>query len=155
MARKKFTVVIMHGSADHYEQVKTCINTMGFTSIVLKEFYTGEFLLKKVKKAVWKYAHCAVIVMSPDDLVGNSEPRARQNVVFELGYCMGAFDSIPKKYWYNSVIILKEKSVAKFSDIDGLEVIEYEKEPTTADLKKLAGVLETTYKNASEYYDEL
>ena len=61
----------------------------------------------------------AVILLTPDDVgaVKNKEndlkPRARQNVIFELGYFVGILGR-------NKVCALKEKNVETPSDYDGV-----------------------------------
>ena len=146
--------MIMHGHSTEYKKVQKLIKTKKFTPIVLINEFKGKFILKNVQNAVWDFAHCAIVVMSPDDAVQSSF-RARQNVIFELGYCMGAFDSIPKKYWYPAVIIIKEKSVEIFADIAGLQYIEYEKTIKKEQLAMLSRALDNTFEKAAEFYAEL
>jgi hypothetical protein len=48
----------------------------------------------------------------------NGIKRARQNVVLEVGYCFGAFDSLPDKASYkrkNELIIVAENVVELFA----------------------------------------
>jgi predicted nucleotide-binding protein len=155
MPREKFAVIIMHGHSDEYLKVRKLVASCGFKPVVLTERWSGELIFNKVRNNVWKKAHCAVVIMSPDDQTKDLSFRARQNVIFELGYCLGAFDSIKKKYWYHAVIILKESSVEKFADIDGLEYIGYNKKLTQRNLARLSAALERTFQKATEYYYEL
>jgi predicted nucleotide-binding protein len=155
MAREEFNIVIMHGQSLEYKKLSNLIKNLDFNPIIIKDEFSGDFLLKKVRKTVWKYAHCAIIIMTPDDKLANKTVRARQNVIFELGYCLAAFDTIPNKYWYNAVIIVKEDSVESLSDISGLEVFRYSRHLTTADLRKLETILEKTFKKAKKYHEEL
>jgi len=155
MPKSEFNVIIMHGHSNEYLKVKELIKRKGFNPIILKESYTGDIIFNKIRKNVWKYAHCIVVVMSPDDKTEEKTFRARQNVVFEMGYCLGAFDSIPKQYWYNAVILVKEFSVEKFADIDGLEYISYSKKITAATLSEISKALTNAFKQARNYYDEL
>jgi len=155
MARIDFNVVIMHGKDEEYRKVEGLIRKLKFNPIVIKDNFSGDFLLKKVRKTVWKLAHCAIIVMTPDDQSIDKAYRARQNVIFELGYCLAAFDTLPNKYWYHAVIIIKEDSVEGFSDIHGLETFNYSKKISRSDLNKLSDVLNRTFEKASEYYEEL
>jgi len=145
----------MHGKDEEYKKVQAQVKKLNFNPIVIKDNFSGDFLLKKVRKTVWKQAHCALIVMTPDDQSIDKAYRARQNVVFELGYCIAAFDTLPNKYWYNAVIIIKEESVEGFSDIHGIETFNYSKKLSKSDLTRLSVVLNKTYAKASEYYEEL
>jgi predicted nucleotide-binding protein len=55
----------------------------------------------------------------------------RQNVVFELGYCFGAFYRLPNIARYkpkHALFVVAEKGVELFADIDGLTRIEYKRE---------------------------
>ena len=155
MGKEKFNVAIMHGHSNDYKAVKELIVNEGYTPMILMEDFHGDIILKKLRKSVWKKAHCAVIVMSPDDEMKDAEMRARQNVVFELGYCMGAFDSIPSDYWYSAVIILKEESVKTFADIEGIEYIGYKNKIGKQVLDRLGKALAVTREKAKEYYDDL
>ncbi|PZR25253.1 MAG: hypothetical protein DI538_27455, partial [Azospira oryzae] len=127
----------------------------GYHPIVLKDTVDGKYLLERVRDSVWKEAHCAIVIMSPDDMTKQKQFRARQNVVFELGYCLGAFDSIEKRYWYNAVIILKEKSVETFSDLGGIQFIEYQQNLNGINLSMLTETLAATFNKARKYYEEL
>ncbi len=155
MPKENFNVIIMHGNKEEYKIIKLAVQNLGFTPIVLKEKFNGQFLLEKVRNSVWDHAHCAVVIMSPDDMTKEKKFRARQNVIFELGYCLGAFDSIPDKYWYNAIIVLMEESVEKFTDIGGMEYIGYDKKIAKEHLERLADALSDTYKKAKKYYPEL
>ena len=155
MARKDFNVVIMHGKQNEYRKIETLLKGMEFRPIVIKDNFDGNFLLKKVRRTVWDKAHCAVIVMTPDDQTGQKMFRARQNVIFELGYCLAAFDTLPKKYAFNAVIIVKESSVEDFSDIHGIETFSFDKELKKGDIKRLRDIFEMTFEKASKFYEEL
>ncbi len=154
MPRENFNVIIMHGNKEEYKKVKQVVQNLGFTPILLKEKYDGQFLLDKIRHSVWEKAHCAIVIMSPDDVTEDKNFRARQNVIFELGYCLAAFDSIPDKYWYNAVIVLMEKSVEKFSDIGGMQYIEYASEISDEQITVLSKALNRTFRKASRYYDD-
>jgi predicted nucleotide-binding protein len=152
-SRRKFGVVIMHGHSKEFEKVERLVQERGFRPILLMKQFHGRFILEAIQKAVWDDAHTAIIVMSPDDKLTDSV-RARQNVIFELGYCMGAFDSLPEDDWYPAVIIVKEKTVEGFADIAGLQYLEYEKKLAKDELKMLGDRLEDNYIAAVAYYGE-
>jgi predicted nucleotide-binding protein len=81
--------------------------------------------------------------------------RARQNVVFELGYCFGAFDSLPNIAPYkakDALIIIAEKDVELFADINGLTRIEYESGKIGEKKKFIQDTVIRTYTKARKYY---
>lgn len=61
----------------------------------------------------------AIMVMTAEDEVDNDLFRARQNVLHEIGLFHG-------RYEFNKVIILMQKGVEPFSNIDGLQYIEFD-----------------------------
>ena len=60
----------------------------------------------------------ALLVFTGEDEVGDGELRARQNVVHELGLFQG-------KLGFGRAIVLIEKGVETFTNIDGLQYIEF------------------------------
>lgn len=75
----------------------------------------------------------AIVLFTPDDDAEGNK-RARQNVIFELGYFLGKFQDQDKR----RVIILKKGSVEIPSDISGVLYLEYSKaiKESFYDLKK-------------------
>ena len=67
----------------------------------------------------------AIILFTPDDDAGPNK-RARQNVIFELGYFLGKFQANKDR----KVIILKKGSVEIPSDIAGVLYLSYENSVT-------------------------
>ena len=61
----------------------------------------------------------AIIVMTAEDETSNGELRARQNVIHEIGFFQG-------KLGFEKVAILKQKQVESFTNIDGLQYIEFD-----------------------------
>jgi predicted nucleotide-binding protein len=91
-ARKIF---IVHGHDNELKQtVARFIEKLGLIPIILHEKEnTGLTIIEKFEK--FSEVNYSIVLMSPDD-VGNSvmesknlKPRARQNVIFELGYFYG------------------------------------------------------------------
>lgn len=80
-----------------------------------------------------KECSIAIILMTPDDNV-NENSRARQNVIFELGYFLGMW----QKEVDRKVILLKKGNIEIPSDISGVLYITYTNNITEAyyDLKK-------------------
>ncbi|MBI4649442.1 MAG: nucleotide-binding protein, partial [Bacteroidia bacterium] len=69
---------------------------------------------------------------------------ARQNVLFEIGYCFGVFDD------REDTVILKEKSVEINSDLHGLIYIPFTDGNVNATFYKLEKRLEEIYESYSE-----
>jgi hypothetical protein len=65
-------------------------------------------------------ARFAILVMTAEDRQGRSLPRARQNVVDEMGLFQG-------RLGFPRAIILKEEGVQGFSNIEGLTYISFKK----------------------------
>lgn len=64
----------------------------------------------------------AIVLFTPDDEAGENM-RARQNVIFELGYFLGKFQEEEER----KIIILKKGNVEIPSDISGVIYLEYNK----------------------------
>jgi predicted nucleotide-binding protein len=64
----------------------------------------------------------AIVLFTPDDVSGDKK-RARQNVIFELGYFLGKFQEEDNR----KIIILKKGAVEIPSDISGVIYFEYNK----------------------------
>lgn len=148
-----FVVFIIHGRSEDWRKVERYINhELEFRTIVLKESYSGKNILEKFKDAIDK-SDCAVAILTPDDAMADGGTRARQNVLFEAGYCMASFE---QRYEDESdeytppVIILNERSIdfKEVSDLLGLDSLRYTN-----------GTIETTFpqlRNALEgVYDDL
>lgn len=125
----EFTVFIIHGHSEEWRKIERFIkDELGFNAIVMKESYSGKQILDKFTDAVID-ADCAVAIMSPDDKLANGNFRARQNVLYELGYCKGVLENYyaEEDYDFEPVIVIKEKTIdmREVSDLIGLEVLNY------------------------------
>jgi len=156
MSKKKFQVGIMHGHSKDFLQIKEFVSECGFTPRILADEFQAETIFERLRNLVWDELHCVIIVMTKDDEMKNGAKRSRQNVVFELGYCFAAFDSIPEVATYNvknAIIVILEKGVEIFSDIDGLTRIEYETSNIMESKKFIMETLKKSYKLANNYYN--
>lgn len=61
----------------------------------------------------------AIVVMTAEDETKDDKTRARQNVIHEIGFFQG-------KLGFEKVAILKQKQVESFTNIDGLQYIEFD-----------------------------
>jgi predicted nucleotide-binding protein len=117
-------IAVVHGR-DHaklHECVRVLERGTGREVIVLHEQANGgQVLLEKFEHHA-KSAGYAVVLLTGDDeggLAGEAhrEPRARQNVILELGFFFGTLGRV-------RVAVLVEPGIERPSDIDGLVYIE-------------------------------
>ena len=94
-AKNRRNVFISHG---HDEEAITTVTkfveTLGLKVTVLdKQPKKGQTIIDKFEEQV-NEAGFAIVLLTPDDVgsskaTGKRKPRARQNVIFELGYLLG------------------------------------------------------------------
>jgi predicted nucleotide-binding protein len=118
-ARRPHKVFVVHGhDAAPRAEVARLIEKLGFEAIILHERPNkGRTLVTKFREEA-EGVGFAVVLMTPDDLgktvsADDLNPRARQNVVFELGFFIG-------KLGPERVAALVKGSVEKPSDFDGV-----------------------------------
>ena len=167
MGKKKFNVAIMHGHSKAYQEVEKWVKEFGFTPRVLINNIKPVMIFEKLRQEVWDRIHFVIVIMSADDKgeiqaknnkVGKKIIRARQNVVFELGYCFGAFDSLDENGEYtaeDAIILLKEEGVESFADIDGLTYVPYNNRTLKSKKEILKSALEDSFSKAKRKYPEL
>jgi predicted nucleotide-binding protein len=111
-------VFIVHGHDEGTRAiVKSFIEKLGFEAIVLHERPNkGRTIITKFQEEAADIGF-AVVLMTPDDHGGKvgaaTSPRARQNVVFELGFFYGALGAA-------HVVALVKGQLEKPSDFDGV-----------------------------------
>jgi hypothetical protein len=137
------TVFIVHG---HDEAVRDSIDAFVQKTVVNKvivlhdEDDDGDTIIEKFERYA-KRAACAIVLLTPDDLGrakddGELRPRARQNVVFELGYFAGMLGR-------KNVIALVKDEVEQPSDLSGVLHVRWNGEwkfQLQRRLKKISGV---------------
>lgn len=121
------SVFVVHGRNEHRKsEVARFLEGLGLDAIILHEQpNAGRTVIEKFETYAGR-AGFAVVVVTADDEGGlaNTDvrgPRARQNVVFELGFFFG-------KLGRNRVCVLFESGVEKPSDIDGIVYLPFEGE---------------------------
>jgi predicted nucleotide-binding protein len=119
-------IFIVHGHNDTIKQtVARVLKQLDLDPIILHEQpNTGKTIIEKFEH--YSKGVCfAVVILSADDQISFKNYRARQNVIFELGYFIS-------KLGRSNVVALydtssKEKVVELPSDISGVLYIEYDK----------------------------
>lgn len=114
-------VFIVHGRNNELkESVARFIEELGFEAIILNEQTNGgRTIIEKFEE--YSNVNYAIVLMTPDDkggLISDNEmiPRARQNVIFELGYFIG-------KLGRNCVTALHSGDIEVPTDILGITYI--------------------------------
>lgn len=108
-------VFIVHGHAEAVNQeVARTIEKLGLEAIILREQpNSGKTIIEKFEEYA-KDVYFAVILLTADDKIeGEDTFRARQNVIFEMGYFMGALGR-------PNVMCMLQENVEKPGDIDGV-----------------------------------
>lgn len=108
-------VFIVHGHNEAVNQeVARTIEKMGLKAIILREQpNSGQTIIEKFESCA-KDVRFAIILLTADDKIdGEVLFRARQNVVFEMGYFMGALGR-------KNVMCMVQDQVEKPGDIDGV-----------------------------------
>jgi predicted nucleotide-binding protein len=135
-----FRVFITHGRSELWQKVKVFIEEeLQFQTTVLVDRFRGAVIFDKLEDAAWD-CDCAVAIATPDDPEVEGRPaRARQNVVHEIGYLQALFAD------RELVVILKEASVEWFTNVQGIEYIEFESKKIKKAFPKLREALEDIY----------
>lgn len=118
-------VFVVHGHHDALrESVARFLERAKLEPIILAEQANGGHTIIEKLEANSDVAY-SVVLLTADDVGGKSEselkPRARQNVVFELGYFVGLLAR-------SRVCALVEEGVEIFSDISGVTYIPVDRE---------------------------
>ena len=115
-------VFISHGRSNDWREVQEYIEkTLDYKTVELaQQPNLGRTVLQKLTEETDK-CHCAVIVMTGDDIANEGEIRARENVIHEIGYFQG-------KYGLEKVVLLHENGVNIPSNIHGIIYISFPKD---------------------------
>lgn len=132
---KNNKVFVVHGhDAGAKETVARFLEKLGLEPIILHEQANqGATLIEKFERH--SNVSFAVVILTPDDLgasKGKREdlmPRARQNVVFELGYFVG-------KLGRKNACALYQSEIELPSDFSGIAYIDFSKESWRPELEK-------------------
>lgn len=131
---KKVFVVHGHDDKSRLELCNILKDDFKLEPVVLQEKPSNsiETIISKFERLASECS-AAIILFTPDDQAGENK-RARQNVIFELGYFLGRFQGENNR----RLIILKKGSIETPSDISGVLYLEYSKavKEVYYDLKK-------------------
>ena len=133
-------VFISHGKSKDWNDVQRFIEKdLNLPTLELaQEPNRGRTILQKLEE---ESSECsfAVIVMTGDDLDSEGIPRARENVMHEIGYFQG-------KYGLSAVCLLHEEGTSIPSNIHGLVYIPFPKGYISATFGALMRELKAFYK---------
>jgi hypothetical protein len=135
-------VFISHGRDDAWGQLQTHIEKdLDIRTLELtQEPNRGRTVLQKLTEESDRCSY-AVVVMTGDDEVPGDAPRARQNVVHEIGFFQG-------KFGLASVCLLYEEGTDIPSNIHGLVYIPFPKGFVSASFGKLDKELRVAFQGA-------
>lgn len=115
-------IFLVHGHDTAFRnEVKLWLRDVGLEPITLAEEASGgKHLFEKLEHYAGQVGY-AIILATPDDVgraagVGDLKPRARQNVIFEMGYFVA-------KLGRGKVAVITVGDIERPSDIDGLVYI--------------------------------
>jgi predicted nucleotide-binding protein len=119
----KTKIFVVHGHDPIKDQLENLLLRWGFDPIILEDQANlGQTLIEKFEKHSSE-VQCAIVLLTPDDKgclkdSENLKPRARQNVIFELGYFFA-------KLGRNKVICLYKNDIERPTDFDGIAYIPF------------------------------
>lgn len=113
---KKIFIVHGHDGNERYVLKDYLQNTLHYPEPVIlsDQAGCGRVIIESFE-AEAEHAGLVFALVTPDDLVNETSKRARQNVIFELGYFMGKLGRKSGR-----VIVLRKGNVDIPSDLDGI-----------------------------------
>jgi len=118
----KTKIFIVHGHDTHaLEQLELILRRLGLDPYILQNNDGGgNTIIEALEQQIYKEAAFGIILMTPDDFgfpkskgVDATQPRARQNVILEMGMVMASLGR-------ESMAILKKGALEHPSDVDGV-----------------------------------
>ena len=108
-------VFIVHGHNEAVNQdVARTIEKLGLEAIILREQpNSGQTIIEKFESYANTVNFAVILLTADDQMLETNTYRARQNVIFEMGYFMGALGR-------SHVMCLLQDKVEKPGDIDGV-----------------------------------
>lgn len=115
------SIFVGHGRSKLWYEVVTMLNDdcgLNCINYFEKKSQAGRFIGDALRD-FQNETTFAIIVMTAEDETKDNKLRARQNVIHEIGFFQG-------KLGFEKVAILKQKQVESFTNIDGLQYIEFD-----------------------------
>lgn len=112
-------VFIGHGASSHWRDLKDHLQDKH--QIKIEAYETGAragHTIRDILEDMSKKSTFALLVMTAEDMQGDGQIRARQNVIHEIGLFQG-------RLGFNRAIIIRESGVEEFSNIYGVQQIRY------------------------------
>lgn len=112
-------IFIVHGQDDGTkEAVARFVTSIGYEPVILHEQPSkGRTIIQKFRDEASDVGF-AIVLMTPDDETTSGEKRARQNVILELGFFLGALGP-------DRVAAIVKGDLEKPSDFDGVVYIQF------------------------------
>lgn len=123
---KNKKIFIVHGH-DHIalEQLELILRRVDLSPyILMNQGETSSTIIEALEKSIINKSTVGIVLMTPDDIgkaqnqEGDPNPRARQNVILELGILIGAVGR-------DNIILLKKGNIEMPSDINGVLYLEF------------------------------
>lgn len=123
----KASIFLVHGhDRDARDQLELILRRLGLEPFILQDNDGGgKTIVEALEKSIYKDAAFGIILLTPDDFgyskeVGDADrkPRARQNVILEMGMVMAALGR-------ENMAILQKGALERPSDTDGILRIEF------------------------------
>ena len=140
LIEKPQRIFISHGKSTEWYKIQAYLEkTLKYQTLELaQEANLGRTIMQKLNDESNKCSY-AIIVMTGDDDLGEDRPRARENVMHEIGFFQG-------KYGFRNVCLLYEENTSLPSNIHGLVYIPFTNGMIDSTLGALSRELEITFK---------
>ena len=115
------SVFIGHGQSPEWQELRNHLQDLqGFKVIAYETGSRAGHVIRDILDSMLSEATFAVLVMSGDDKTEDGTLRARQNVIHEIGLFQARLG------WERAIVLL-ERGVEDFSNLQGVHHIEYDK----------------------------
>ena len=124
---KAAKIFVVHGhDRDARDQLELILHRLGLEPFILQNNDSGgKTIVEVLEQNIYQDAAFGIILLTPDDYgysktesEADRKPRARQNVILELGMVMAALGR-------NKMAILQKQTLERPSDTDGILRIEF------------------------------
>lgn len=118
---KRNSIFITHGRSEDWRELQSFLtDTLGITAIeCAQEPNRGATIIQKIERLSEQCSY-AIVVMSAEDDFGNTQIRARENVIHEIGFFQG-------RYGLDKVCILHEENANIPTNLAGIVYIPFER----------------------------